>query len=94
MEKHKINSFNNNNQAIYNDNKTLSIDMSIKAEFKVLTKIKKNFNCDSSKLNFFNQYINYRLAKHVFYKLWDLGEFNYKDYYRFDFNEAIKTIDF
>lgn len=80
-----------NKQSNHNKNLEL-IDISIESEVILFSKINRTYN-NGRKDNFFNDFINYKLAKYAFYKLWGYGELKIQDYI-FDFNEAVKELDF
>ena len=75
-----------------NKNKVKLLDISIEAEVNVFSKVKRNFKC-SNTYNFFEEFINYKIAKNVFFKLWNFGVFKV-NHNIFDFNEAVQKMDF
>ncbi len=90
-----VNNNNNHNKQsfIKNCKRVILIDTSIETEVSVFAKIKRNFNPNCIRFNFFDEYINYKLAKYIFYKLWAFGEFKVSDSF-FDFYAAIRKMDF
>jgi len=79
-------------ESIIRKNRIKFIDISFEAEIIIFSKIRDNFTPDS-KIDIFENYINFKLSKYIFYKIWNFDNLKIGNSF-IDFNKIIKLLNF